>query len=187
MNIKNHPLFISIALILFFPIGLIFLLLSDQSPKRKWLMGSIGLILFASILSLSFLFPPNGANIDDFDIIVTRDTLTVGQSGGLLISNDERYITDYTITSESDILLVNDNIYTAQRVGTSCLTISSNGIRKSVEIHVIEGESTLETVYASTSGKRYHKVKSHAGKNAIDLTEEDALQSNKTPCSICYK
>ncbi len=187
MNFKNHSLFIFTALILFFPIGLVFLLISDQPTKRKWILGAIGFLLFLSILSLSFLFPTNKNNIDDFDIYVSRDTLTVGQSGGIFISDDEKYLTDFTVSSDSDILSLNHNIYTAQRVGSARLFVSTEGIIKSIYINVVEGESTLETVYASPSGKRYHKNESHAGKNAIKMTEEDALQSQKTPCLTCYK
>ncbi len=187
MNFKNHPLFIITALILFFPIGLIFLIISDQPAKRKWLLGTTGFLLFLSILFLSFLFPPNKITIDNFDIYASRETLTVGQSGGIFISNEEKYLTDFTVSSDSDILSLNHNIYTAQRVGSACLFVSTEGITKSIYIDVIEGESTLETVYASPSGKRYHKIESHAGKNAIEMTEEDALQSQKTPCLTCYK
>ena len=113
--------------------------------------------------------------------------MTVGQSGGIFLTNGTKYITEYTVTADSDALSLNNNVYTAQRVGTTQLVISSNGIEKQIQIDVVEGDSTLETVYASPSGKRYHKSKSHAGKNAIEMIEEDALQSQKTPCLTCYK
>ena len=187
MNFKNHSLFIITALILFFPIGLIFLVRSDQPTKRKWIFASAGLILFLSILSLSFLFPAKETAIDDFEAFATRDQLTVGQSGGIFLTDGTKYITEFTVSADSDVLSLNNNVYTAQQVGTAQLVISSNGIEKRIKIDVIEGDSTLETVYASPSGKRYHKNKSHAGKNAIEMTEEDALQSQKTPCLICYK
>ncbi len=187
MNLKNHPLFILTALILFFPVGIIFLLISDQPTKRKWLFGTIGFSHFLSVLFLSFLFPPSETTIDNFDIYASRETLTVGQSGGIFISNNEKYLTDFTVSSDSDILSLNNNVYTAQRVGSARLLISTDGITKSIYIDVVDGESTLETVYASPSGKRFHKILSHAGKNAIEMTEEDALQSQKTPCLTCYK
>ncbi len=187
MNFKNHSLFILTTLIVFFPIGVVILIISDQPTKRKWILGAVGLLLFLSILSLSFLFPANKNKLDDFDIFVSRETLTIGQSGGLFLTNKAKYLTEYTITCDSDILSLNNNVYTAKRVGSARLIATANGITKSVCISVIEGESTLETVYASPSGSRYHKTASHAGKNAVEMTEEDALQSQKTPCLTCYK
>ncbi len=187
MNFKNHPLFIITALILFFPIGLIFLIRSDQPAKRKWILASAGSILFLSILSLSFLFPAKETTIDDFDVYATREQLTVGESGGIFLTDGTKYITEYTVSADSDVLSLNNNVYTAQQVGSAQLVVSSNGIEKQIQVDVVEGDSTLETVYFSPSGKRYHKNKSHAGKNSIEMIEEDALQSQKTPCSICYK
>lgn len=187
MNYKNHPLFIFAALILFFPVGLIFLLKSDQPKKQKMILASVGLILFSSILSLSFLFPAKENKIDDFDVYVTKDQLTIGQSGGIFLIDGAKYLTEYTVSTDSDVLSVNNNVYTAHQVGSAQLVIARNGIEKRVKIDVVDGDSTLETVYFSPSAKRYHKTKSHAGKNAIEMTEEDALQSQKTPCLTCYK
>ena len=187
MNFKNHSLFILTALILFFPVGVVFLIISDQPPKRKWILGTVGLLLFLSILSLSLLYPAVKNKPDDFMIYASRDTLTVGQSGGIFLYYNAKYLTDYTITCDSDLLSLNNNVYTAQDVGSAHLIVSANGITKSICINVIEGESTLETVYASPSGSRYHKTASHAGKGAVKITEEDALQSQKTPCLTCYK
>lgn len=187
MNFKKHSLFILTTLILFFPIGLIFLLRSDHPTKRKWMLGSVGLFLFLSLLTIAFLLPTSKSYIDDFEIYASRKTLTVGQSGGIFIFDDDRYPSNFTVSCDSDILSLNHNVYTAQHVGSARLLISSAGITKSIYIHVVEGDSTLETVYTSPSGKRYHNNKSHAGKNAIEMTEEDAIQSRKTPCQTCFK
>ena len=187
MNFIKHPLFIMSALSLVFPIGLILLLISDQPSKQKWIMGLCGLLIFLLLISIAFLYPSKSAQIHSFDLVVTKNELTVGQSGGLAVIAGTRYLTEYTVSANSDVLAINNNVYTAQRIGSALLTVSHNGIKKSIQINVIEGNSSIETVYFSPTGKRYHKNAEHAGKNAIEMTEEDALQAQKSPCKVCYK
>lgn len=187
MKFKNHPLFLITILSLFFPLGIIFLILSELPGKRKVLFAAIGLTIFVLLVSLAFLNKPNAITFDDFQVYATRNELSLGQSGGLLIAaEDDTILTNYSIQTTKELKL-SGTVYTAQKCGNAKITITANNKEKEVEILINDTAPVNETVFLSPTGKRYHKTKSHAGKNSIPMLEEEAIQSAKTPCLICYK
>ncbi len=188
IKLKDDPVFLLASLCLFFPIGLIFLIRSELQKAKKWLIGTIGLFVFTAFLTLAFLNQPHPVDASQFQLIVTRETLSVGQSGGFTIANDHQYITDYRIEQSNDTLKLQDSIYTAIKPGKCTLTATFSGIEKTVEITVNDNTKTDSIVLASPQGERYHiDSAKHAGKKALKMTEEEALLSGKTPCKICYK
>ena len=187
MKFKNEPLFLIAALCIFFPIGLILLLRSEFSRKAKLIMSCCCSVIFISLLSLAFLYHQHKYDPNSFQVIATRTRLLVGQSGGLAVTNDDDYITDFSITSNSEALEVHDSVYTAKSAGECTLEVTFQGQTRTIDITVDDEIATDSPVYASPSGERYHSRKSHGGKYAVEMTEEEALQSQKTPCKICYK
>ncbi len=187
MKFKDHTLFLISALILFFPIGIVLVFLSSQSAKRKWILSTIGLLASILLFSAALLPCIKEENSNEIEIIATRQELTVGQSGGFAVAANNAIATDFEIHAQNDILTVHDNIYTAVRPGKCELTITCGNATKSIEISVTDGTRTDETVYTSPTANRYHSRQTHAGKRAFKMTEEDALQSGKTPCMVCYK
>ncbi len=188
MKLKDDPVFLLVSLCLFFPIGLIILICSNISRLKKWLIGMIGLFVFTAFLSLALLNQPRPIDASQFQLIVTRETLSVGQSGGLIIANDHQYITDYKIVPSNDTIKLQGSIYTAIKPGKCTITATFSGIKKNVEITVNDNTKTDCIVLASPSGERYHVTTAkHAGKKVVEMTEEEALLSGKTPCKTCYK
>ncbi len=187
MKFKDHTLFLISALFLFFPIGIILVILSNQSVKRKWVLSTIGFAVSILLFSTAFLPYIKQDHRSDIAIIATRQELSVGQSGGLSVTVNNAIATDFEVYAQNEILTVHDNVYTAVKPGKCELKIICENTSKSIEISVAEGNRTDETVYASPSANRYHSQKTHAGKRAFKITEEDALQSGKTPCMVCYK
>lgn len=187
MKLKDNLTFLICALCVFFPIGLIFLILSDKRPWQKTVLSLMGAAVFAALLLPALIRSEAPIDPDAFEIIATRKTLTVGQSGGLAVANDTVYHTDFQVSPENECLEVKDNIYTAAKEGTCILTVSFRDQVRQIAITVTDGERTDETVYASPTGERYHANKKHGGKNAVQMTEEEALCSNKTPCKICWE
>ncbi len=186
MKLKNNTLFVICALSLCFPIGLLFLIRSDKYRWQKYTLGLVGAILFFALLLTAFIRfnPPPMSNT--FDLIVTRKTLSIGQSGGLCIANDVTYYTDFNVSTDNDCLTVKNNIYTAVEEGVCTLSVFFNDQIRTISITITGEDKTDEFVYASPTGERYHSNAKHAGKTAIKMTEEDALQSQKTPCKICW-
>lgn len=187
MKFKDHTLFLITALILFFPIGIVFIILSTQSAKRKWLLSILGLLASILLFSAAFLPYIKQDHTTDIEIIATRQELSVGQSGGFSVITSNAIATEFEVYAQNEILTVHDNVYTAIKPGKCELKIICGNSAKSIEISVTEGNRTDETVYASPSANRYHSRQTHAGKRAFEMTEEDALQSGKTPCMVCYK
>ncbi len=187
-KIIDDPVFLLASLCLFFPIGLMFLIRSDLYKSKKWLIGAIGLFVFTAFLSLALLNRPRPVDPSQFQLIVTRETLSVGQSGGIIIANDDQYVTDYTINPSNDVIKVQDSAYTANKPGKCTLNVTFLGIEQSIEITVNDNTQTDSVVLASPKGERYHlPTAKHAGKKAVEMTEEEALLSGKTPCKSCYK
>lgn len=187
MKFKDHALFLISALILCFPIGLILVILSNQTVKRKWLLCIIGL-LASTLLLLTALFPISQKKAaENLEIIATRNELSIGQSGGFSVASNDAIETEFKVHPQNDCLTVHDNIYTAVKPGKCELKITCGEKTKSIEILVTEEDRTDETVFSSPTASRYHSKQTHAGKNNLKMTEEDALQSGKTPCMICYK
>ena len=187
MKFKNEPIFLIAALSLFFPIGLLFLFSSELSRSKKWVIGTCSLALFIGLLSLIFINLPQQHHPEEFNVVITRPKLSVGQSGGLAVTNGESYITDFSVQTDNGILDIHDSVYTAAAPGTCTLTVSFYEITHKIKITVLEGPSTESLVFASPTGERYHRNKEHGGKYAVSMTEEEALRSDKTPCKICYK
>ncbi len=187
MKFKDQTLFLISSLILFFPIGIILLLFSNQSTKRKWILSIIGLLV-SILLFLTALLPGlKQESSAEVEIITTRRELSVGQSGGFSVTVNNAIATDFEVYAQNDVLVVHDNIYTAVKPGKCELIITCENATKSIKILVTDGNRTDETVYASPTANRYHSMQTHAGKRAFKMTEEDALQSGKTPCMVCYK
>lgn len=188
LKLKDEPIFLIAALCVFFPIGLIFLICSERSSKFKWFAGFGGCLIFCCLLSFAFLGQPKEVDPSTFQVSITRETLSVGQSGGLLITNGDQYCTSYDIIAENDVLAVKNNLYTAQKPGKCTLTVSFGEETRTIEILVNDEPGTDSTVLASPTGERYHLITAaHAGKKAVKMTEEDALQSGKSPCKNCFK
>lgn len=187
MKLRHNTLFMAVILCLFWPLGIILLIKSNKTIRQKWVMALTGLLIFCALLFPAFLrtdpFPKETA----FDLTVTRQNLTVGQSGGLSVTTDHFYYTDYTVECNNNILKIDNNIYTAVNIGSCLVSVSFGNETRSVEITVTEGNATDQTVYASPTGNRYHLIKSHAGANGLPFTEEEALLSGKTPCKVCWK
>lgn len=187
MKRREEPVFMMAALCLFFPVGLFLLMRSERPRKTKWIMSACGFMVFAGLLSVAFTGLQKRPANTDFQLIVTRPVLSIGQSGGLAVTTGDFYYTDFSVTAENDILSVHHNVYTAQQTGYCILRVVFADECRTIGILVDDGPATDQRVFASPSGQRYHKSASHAGKNAVEITEEEALQSGKTPCKICYK
>ena len=187
MKMKNNTVFLLSALCICLPIGLVLLFISEKTKWAKILIATSGAIVFFTLLVPSILMRETLADPADFQPIVTRSELSVGQSGGLTLANDTHYHTDYKVVSSNDCLSVNNNIYTATKVGVCDLTIQFNDQIRTVTITINDNKMTDSIVYATPKGSRYHANLKHGGKNSIEMTEEDALQSGKTPCKICWK
>ena len=118
---------------------------------------------------------------------VTREVLTVGQSGGLCVTDGNGYCDRFTVTADPAILEIEGGVYTALAPGVCEISVSGgNDLQDTVTVIVEDGEAHLSTVFISVSGKRYHKSASHAGNKSFPVSEEDALSSGKTPCNSCY-
>ena len=187
MKLKNNFIFLICALCIFFPIGVILLILSEKKLWQKILMGIIGAAVFAALLIPAATQRKTPTDLSDLDLITTKQDLSIGQSGGFALANDTTYYTDFKASSSNDCLAVNNNTYTAIKTGTSILTVSFENQIRSVSITITDNAKTDEPVYASPTGDRYHSNLKHAGKTAVEMTEEDALRSGKTPCKICWK
>ena len=187
MKTYEHPVFLIASLCLFFPIGLIFLIISDHPAKKKVLMGLAGGLIFTALLTTAFIGLPKNDEITALELAVTKDRLTVGQSGGFSVHSSGDLITDFEVTASNDNILINDNVYTALKKGTTTIYITADDIKTTFTVTVVEGPVTDSIVYLSPTGSRYHDSLTHAGKNAIEMTEEEALRTGKTPCQICYK
>lgn len=187
-KLKNEPIFLIASLCLFFPIGLIFLIKSEIKKPFKWIIASVGALIFIGLLSLASLYRPQSVDPNLFVVSVTRNTLSPGQSGGLIVTNDQKYYTDYTVKAENDVLKLNGSVYTAHRPGECTLTVTFDDQTRTVKIKVNDTPGTNHIISASPNGTRYHLVTAkHAGKKAVEMTEEDALMSGKTPCKTCFK
>lgn len=187
-KLKDEPIFVLAALCVFFPIGLVLLFRSELNTRFKWLLGSIGCVVFAGLLTLAVLNRPSPVNLEEIQVSVTRETLSVGQSGGFIVGSGNEYCTEFTVEAENDILSVSDNLYTAVKPGTCTLQICFEDQVRTVTICVQEGPGTDQIVLASPSAERYHQINAkHAGKHAVEMTEEEALQSGKTPCKTCFE
>lgn len=187
MKINEHPLFLMASLSLFFPIGLVLLILTDHPARRKIIMAVSGGILFLMLLATTFFGIPKAEEYGELEVVITKDQLTVGQSGGFTVQRGKKIVGDFKARASNGNLQINDNIYTALKEGSTTVTVQAQGLEETFEINVIPGIATDSTVYLSPTGERYHKTDSHAGHNAITMTEEEALRSGKTPCKICYK
>ncbi len=188
MKLREHPLFIYCSVILFYPVGLLILLKSTVSKGKKIVLALLGGILFVSFLLLPQIMGlHNQNNLNDFDVVATRKVLTVGQSAGFAIYNDEDYYASFQAECDNEeVLQMNGNLYTAKSVGSATITVTFADQERRILVTVIDGADTSEIVFITPSGTRYHQNKKHAGENAISVTEEDALMSSKTPCKICY-
>lgn len=188
IKLKDEPAFVTAALCLCFPIGLFLLIRSALSLKAKWLIGVAGGIAFSGLLTLALFGRSESIDLAKFELATTRTNLSVGQSGGFIITNGNEYCTDYTVFAENDVLTVNKNLYTANKTGNCTLTVMFENEVRTTVITVNDGPATNNLVLASPNGERYHlPTANHAGKSAIEMTEEEALQSGKTPCKNCYK
>ncbi len=187
MKFKDEPIFLSATLCLFFPIGLILLLRSELSKRLKWILGFSGATIFLLLLSHIFINLPQDIENAEFHVAVTRKELSVGQSGGLAVTNGQDYITQFEISANCNILDVHDTVYTAIKPGVCTLTVTYGDRVQKIDIHVNDDIATNQTVFSSPSAERYHKTQTHSGKYGIAMSEEEALQSKKTPCRICYR
>jgi len=187
MKLKNSTPFLMALLCLCWPLGVVFTIKSEKPTGHKWFYCTIGLLAFIGLLLPATIQPPEPPPCKDFDITASRTALAVGQSGGLSVTAKDHYYTDFTVESNNDVVIVQNNIYTAQKEGTCTLTITFENEVRTIEILVTGTDHTNEIVYASPTGQRYHRSSNHAGKNAMKFTEEEALQSGKTPCKICWK
>lgn len=188
IKFKDEPIFVTAALCICFPVGVILLIKSTISAKCKWIMGVIGGIFFAGLLSLGLIGRTPPSDPSSFQLTATRTTLSVGQSGGFIITNKNEYYIDYTVSPENDVLMVNKNLYTAVKPGLCTLSVTFENEIRTIKITVDNGPATDSIVLASPSGERYHlQTANHAGKRAVEMTEEEALRSGKTPCKNCYK
>lgn len=185
-NKENEILFFT-ALCLFFPLALPFLLHAGFKRRQKALMAVGGLAVFLLLLTPALWRPP-AAEVPESELIVTRTTLYVGQSGGLTVTDSTgSYYPHYEVSVDNGVLEVTGSLYTARQVGDCVLTVRFGDEERSVIIRVVPGGTLDQAVYATVAGKRYHKTKSHADENAVEMTEEEALQSGKTPCQTCYR
>ncbi len=189
MQLRENRLFIACSLVLFYPVGLFLLLRSPLNKKIKWIAAIAGAILFIGMLSLSLLGRQQDTfNTDQFELLATRYNLSIGQSGGLALYNNENYYCDFKVESDNtDILEVRGNLYTAKAPGKCTLTVTFLDEVRKMQITVYEKPDTSATVYITPHGERYHINQKHAGETALAVTEEDALMSSKTPCKLCYK
>lgn len=188
MKLREHPLFIYCSLVLFYPIGLFFVLKSGFSKPKKMILSLVGGILFITVLMLPLILSTKQQSPADFNVIATRKVLSVGQSAGFAVYCEDDYFASFDASSDNnDILQITGNVYTAKSPGTCILTVKFADQVRNVLIRVTNRTDTSGTVYITPGGKRYHNEKKHAGKNAVAVTEEDALMSSKTPCHICYQ
>ncbi len=188
MKFRNNRSFLITMLCLCWPIGLLLLLKADQKIFHKIIISIGSLLIFIALLSTAMLTFHKEPSADTFEIIATRKELSVGESGGFCISTNDHYIADYAITcSDSEVLSVKNNLYTALKSGVCTITVHYKNTSKSIQIQVNTNTATNKTVYASPTGQRYHSSITHGGKSAIPFSEEEALQSGKTPCKICWK
>lgn len=186
MKLRKDPLFIGAALCLFFPIGFLLLLKSDCKKKYKFIFSILGAVLFialtVSLGAIKSKTPP-----PDYQLIVSKDTLKVGESGSLAVMDGKHLYSDISIEAENDCLSLQGTVFTAEKIGTCLLTATYGEEQGTVEIHITADEGGNEVVYCSANGAKYHRTKSHGGKNSIEMSREDAEQSAKTPCKICYR
>ncbi|MBQ6823495.1 MAG: hypothetical protein IJP27_02485 [Clostridia bacterium] len=161
---------------------------SELQSKTKWILGTVGGIAFCGLLSLALIHPSIPKHSSPYELIATRTELAVGESGGFIITNGEDYITDYHAEADTNLLMLNGNSYTALFPGECILTVSHGDQCHSIPIRVIDAPGKDTIVLASPNGEKYHKTTAkHAGKYATQITEEEALQSEKSPCMVCYR
>lgn len=185
MKLTKDPLFIWVALLFFYPLGLFLLLRTKWKPIYK-ISLSIGGGLFIAII-LAIILIPTKASAPSYLLSVTDDRLYLGQSASFSLTADQQHYTDYTVSAENDCLSLSGNVFTAERIGKCRLTVTYGNHTESILITIDSDTGKNQKVYASPSGEKYHKTKSHGGKNAVAMIKEDAEQSGKTPCKICYK
>ncbi len=185
MKLRKDPLFISAALCLFFPIGFILLLRSDCKKKYKIIFSLLGALLFI-LLTISLGTIKNNAPVPNYQLIVSKDTLKVGESGTLAVMDGNHLYSDITIDKENECLSLQGTVFTAEKSGACLLTVTYGEEQESLEIQITSDEGGNDTVYCSAKGSKYHRSKTHGGKNSVEMSREDAEQSSKTPCKICY-
>jgi hypothetical protein len=187
MKTLQNPYFIIISLCLCFPLGLFLLIKSELNTKRKWICGIAGALIFLTLITLALLPWDFKETATSYEIIATRETLAIGESGGFAVCGKNSVISDFKATSNNDVVAVSDNIYTAQKEGNCTITVEYLGQTKSFTI-TVDGNAPKDfDVFITAKGTRYHKTSNHAGKSALKISEEEALMSGKTPCKICYK
>ncbi|MBQ7935616.1 MAG: hypothetical protein IJ333_04640 [Clostridia bacterium] len=186
MKLKNDPIFLLALLCLCWPIGLLLLIKSYHTVPHKWWMGICGAFIFIVLLTPAVINFAKTPHPEDFDLTITRTTLSVGQSAGLAVTADDHYYNDFSVNVNNDVLSVHGNTFTAVKPGKCLLSVQFEQETRTAEITVNEEKRTDETVYASPTGQRYHSSPNHAGSTVVILTEEEALQSGKTPCKICW-
>lgn len=152
------------------------------------IMGLVGLIVFAFLISLAFIESHKTSENHSYELILSRNTLSVGQSAGFAVTQGDTYFTNFSARTEGDQLVLQDTLFTATKPGTCTLMVEIEGTTLQAVIEIASEPKTDEVVLASITGKRYHKdTANHAGQYAFKMTEEDALQMGKTPCRVCYR
>ena len=188
IKLTDEPVFLAAVLVLFFPAGLILLIRADRPRLQKALLGVCGGVVFFLFLSLGIFLNPKPFGNEEPRLIVTRETLSVGQSGGFALISETQLEGNFRCSVSNACLQLNDSVYTAVSAGECVLTVEHCGKFHNKTIVIEKGPGTAATVLSSLSSERYHKESAHhAGKYAIRMSEEDALRSGKTPCKICYK
>ena len=186
MKLRKDPLFIGATLLLFYPLGLILTLRSNFKRKIKTIFILLGAILNLCILCFA-IYNPSKSNISkELQIKVSRNTLEVGQSGAVALYGQEIIDPNIELIPENDCLSISGTVYTAKKIGNCDLIIKHGHESTSIPIVVTADHGGDEIVYLTQGGKRYHKNKSHCRKNILKMTREEAIQTGKTPCKICY-
>lgn len=72
---------------------------------------------------------------------------------------------------------------------SSVPAVSSESVSHVFSSHSVtaSGTEVTDVIYASPNGKRYHYKASCCGKNAVEITRDDAARRGLTPCKVCAK
>lgn len=122
--------------------------------------------------AFSLYIDPLGT-IRDTVVIENTDELVACITESAFYDTDNGTVLDFTID--------------AINAGETCITFSaSDGKVSPVELCVsVSEKDTSPTVYTTPTGECYHFSKSCAGDNAIETTQNKAVDRNYRPCSKC--
>ena len=186
LKLMKDPLFICASLFLFLPLGIFLIFKSDIKKSIKLWMIIAALAFNLSVFLILFPYKAAPSQSNHFDLHISKTQLEVGESASISLINENKQNCDFTISADNDCVSLQGSVLTAEKIGSSTITVCYDDKVKTVPVQVVSDNGGGETVYLTQNGTRYHKTPSHCRKNIIEMTMVDARLSGKTPCKKCY-